>query len=478
MKVRSNQFIELSQIAVKDEALQTAVARATHIASTNRVKALAEVNQAHGETLRQQAAAIKRSVLNRLPELLEMAEANLTANGCTVMWAEDGAEACQLALEIAQKHHVKKVTKSKSMVTEEIGLNEVLLANGIETIETDLGEYIVQLNEDTPSHIIAPVIHMSKKSIGQLFEEKLKMPPTDDAAEMTQFVRAELREAFLSSDMGISGGNFIIAETGTLCLVTNEGNARMVTTVPPVHVALIGLEKLVATVEDYATLTQMIARSATGQKMAVYTHMINGPRRNSELDGPEHVYVIFVDNGRSRIYGSEYVEVLACLRCGACLNACPVYQVTGGHSYGWVYSGPIGAVVTPLLLGQEHASPLPFASTLCGSCKAACPVDIDLPRMLLDLRRDMVADGVGRGAWQLGMKAWAASMTTPTRFNLSGKAVSLFTNTFKPRRLPGALGGWTDHRVFPSFAKKSFRDQWRDREKKGKPMQEGDDQSG
>jgi L-lactate dehydrogenase complex protein LldF len=331
--------------------------------------------------------------LSILPELLEQAEENMQANGIKVLWAVDAEEANQHVLEIAREHHVQSVVKSKSMVTEETGLNHTLEAAEIKVLETDLGEYIVQLGEETPSHIVVPVVHKTKASIKKLLIEKAGMPPTDDTEEMAKFARETLRSRFLDADMGISGGNFIIAETGSLCLVSNEGNARLVTSIPRIHVALVGIEKVIRSVEDYATLTQVLPRSATGQIMTVYTHIINGPRLAGETDGPEHVYVILVDNGRSEIYTSDYCEALACIRCGACLNACPVYQITGGHAYGWVYPGPIGAVVTPLLKGLENASPLPYASSLCGICKEVCPVDIDIPRMLLDLRRDLVKMG-------------------------------------------------------------------------------------
>ena len=279
--------------------------------------------------MRQQAAAIKRDALNRLPELLKQAEETMQANGITVLWAVDAAEANRLVLDIAKRHNVRSAVKSKSMVTEEIGLNQSLESASIDVLETDLGEFIVQLGEETPSHIVVPVVHKTKESIRQLLIEEANMSPTDDTEEMANFARDYLRQPFLTADMGISGGNFIVAETGTICFVSNEGNIRLVTSLPRIHVALVGIEKVIATGEDYATLTQLLPRSATGQTMTVYTHMVNGPRRDNETDGPEHVYVIFVDNGRSQIYSSDYGEALACIRCGACLNVCPVYGKIG-----------------------------------------------------------------------------------------------------------------------------------------------------
>jgi len=465
MQVQANNFIPLSTIAVNDKPLQAAVAQATNTAYQKRLATMFADGKQHGEAMRQQAAAAKRRALQNLPDLLEQAETNMQSNGIQVQWAMDADEVNQLVLEIAQQHNVDSVVKSKSMVSEEIGLNHVLEENSIEVVETDLGEYILQLNDEPPSHIVTPVIHKDKESIRDLFIEKLNMPPTDDAQEMAQFARRHLREKFLSADMGISGGNFIIAETGTLCLVTNEGNARMVTTLPRVHVAIVGIEKIVETLEDYATLTQVLPRSATGQTMTVYTHMFNGPRRENDPDGPDHLYVILVDNGRSKVYASDYAEALTCIRCGACMNACPVYESTGGHAYGWVYPGPIGAVITPLLVGPENAKPLPHASSLCGSCKQVCPVDIDLPRMLLDLRHDQVVSGQAEQQWSVGLKLWAFGNRSPTRYRLGGKAASLLTNMLPIQNLPGPLGGWSKYRTFPRFARKSFRDLWQERQK-------------
>ena len=465
MQINANNFIPASEIAVADKEQQTAVVTGTGTAFNKRLAAMFATSKEHGEAMRQQAAAAKRRALNKLPELLEEAEANMQANGIKVLWAIDAAEANRYVLEIAQRHQVKSVAKSKSMATEEIGLNHALEEKQIEVIETDLGEYILQLNNEPPSHIVTPVIHKSKESICKIFEETIDMPYTDNASEMAQYAREKLRADFLRADMGISGGNFIIAETGTICLVTNEGNARMVTSLPPVHVAVVGIEKLVETVEDYATLTQVLPRSATGQNLTVYTHMINGPRRPHETDGPEDVYVILIDNGRSKIYATDYAEALACIRCGACLNACPVYQSTGGHAYGWVYPGPIGAVVTPLLVGPENAKPLPHASSLCGSCKQVCPVDIDIPRMLLDLRSDLVDQGHTEAQWTIGIKAWAWGNTSPTRFALGGKAASIGSRLLPIKNLPGPLSGWIRHRDFPEFAPKSFRELWKERQR-------------
>jgi L-lactate dehydrogenase complex protein LldF len=463
MQNQANNFIPAAQVAIRDADLQTAVAFGTQSGFTKRQAAMFSAGEAHGQALREQAAAIRRHALNHLPDLLEQAEANMQANGITVLWAADGDEANRHVLEIARRHAVRLAVKGKSMVTEEIGLNGALEEAGIDVLETDLGEYIVQLGDDAPSHIVVPIVHKTKKSIRDLLVQKAGMPPTDDTTEMARFAREFLREKFLRADLGISGGNFIVAESGGIGFVSNEGNIRLVTSLPRVHVALVGIEKVVPTVEDYATLTQVLPRSATGQTMTVYTHMVHGPRQADEPDGPEHVYVILVDNGRADIYTTPYAEALACIRCGACLNGCPVYRVTGGHAYGWVYPGPIGAVITPLLTGLENASPLPYASSLCGVCKEVCPVDIDIPRMLLDLRRDLVATGQGGAGWKAGLGLWAWGMKSSVLYGWGGRAASAARN-WVPNSLPGPLGGWTDHRTPPRFAAKSFRRMWQERE--------------
>jgi L-lactate dehydrogenase complex protein LldF len=465
MEIQAKNFIPAASIAIADPNIQAAVKLATDTAYGKRLGAMFSHSHAHGEALRQAAAHAKRHAIRHLPDLLEQAEANLKANGVTVYWADDSAEVRRLALEIAQRHQVKRVAKSKSMVSEEVALNEVFAEHGIEAVETDLGEWIIQLAGEFPSHIVMPVIHKTKDQIRDLFMQTVNMPPTDSAEEMTAFARQQLRQVFLQADMGISGGNFILAETGTICIVTNEGNGRMVTSLPNVHLAIVGIEKVVATMEDYALLTQVLPRSATGQQLTVYTHMVNGPRRADEPDGPEHVYVILVDNGRSKIYQQpKYNEVLTCIRCAACANACPVYRSTGGHAYGWVYSGPIGAVVTPLLNGLDQAKPLPHASSLCGSCKQVCPVDIDLPRMLLDLRYDLVEAGQSEFQWDVALKAWAVGNSSPVLYEMGGSAARLGQKVLPLERLPGPLAGWTKYRDFPPFAPKSFRQLWKERQ--------------
>ena len=462
LEVQSNNFVALADIALHNEELQHAVGSGTRGGYHKRAETMFAHSNEHGEFMRQMAAEAKRRALRELPDLLEKAELNLQKNGFKVEWAEDAAQANQLVLDISRRHMVQTVTKSKSMLSEELGVNHVMEAAGLRVVETDLGEYIIQLNHETPSHIVAPVMHMTKAEIRDIFVRELDMTPTDDAEEMVAFARKMLRNDFLNADMGISGGNFLIAETGSIGLVMNEGNGRMCTSMPRVHVALVGIEKLVDTVEDYAMLTQVLPSSSTGQKLTVYTNILNGPARAEEDDGPEHAYVILVDNGRSDIYATQYAEALACIRCGACQNACPVYRSTGGHAYGWVYGGPIGAVLTPLFVGLENATPLPHASSLCGSCKQVCPVDIDLPRMLLDLRWDLVRQGESKAGWDMAMKMWAIGMTSPKRFALGGVAARAGQHIMGDF-LPGVLGNWTKHRDFPEFASKPFRQLWKER---------------
>ena len=458
----SNNFIALADIALQNEDLQHAIGDGTRTAYYRRLDTMFAHSDEHGEYMRGMAAEAKRRALRRLPELLEKSERNLRQNGFQVEWAEDADQANQLVLDIARRHQARTVAKSKSMLSEELGTNHALEAAGLRVVETDLGEYIIQLNDETPSHIVGPAMHKTKAEIRDIFVRELGMEPTDDAEAMVAYARKMLRDEFLSADLGISGANFLIAETGSIGLVMNEGNGRMCTSLPRVHIALVGIEKVVDTVEDYAMLTQVLPSSSTGQKLTVYTNIINGPRRAEETDGPEHVYVILVDNGRSDIYATDYAEALACIRCGACQNACPVYRSTGGHAYGWVYGGPIGAVLTPLMVGLENAAPLPHASSLCGSCKQVCPVDIDLPRMLLDLRWELVQRGESKTGWDLAMKMWAVGMTSPARFALGGRAARA-GQYLMGDYLPGVLGNWTKHRDFPDFAPKSFRQLWRER---------------
>ena len=464
MEQEANLFLENAASALHDADLQTALDRGTGNANGRRVIAMGELNDA--AALRQQARAAKLRALHDLPELLEQLEANLTRRGAHVLWAQDAAEARAHVIDICRKHDVKRAVKSKSMVTEEIYLLPALKEAGIEMVETDLGEYIVQIDESHPSHIVMPIMHMTKERVRGIMMDKIAMPYTEDASEMTAYARRMLREKYLQADLGMSGGNFLIAETGTVVVICNEGNARLSTGVPPVHVAVVGIEKIVPTWEDFATLVQLLPRSATGQRMTVYVNCFSGPAPDAEADGPQEFYLILLDNGRTNIYASDYAEALACIRCGACLNACPVYQNVGGLTYGSVYSGPIGAIVTPLLKGKENAAPLPFASSLCGACKSACPVDINIPDMLLMLRRDL--QHVQEPEIRAGMKGYGFAFSHPLLYQAGGKAASLASRALASaagsdhiEHLPPPLDGWTQQRDFPTFARESFHDWWR-----------------
>jgi L-lactate dehydrogenase complex protein LldF len=469
MELDSNRFVEAAAVALHDQDLQTALTRGTGNANGRRAIAMGELPDAYA--LRQQGRGAKLRALHDLPDLLEQLEVKLTARGGHVLWANDAAEARQHVLDICRTHDVKRAVKSKSMVTEEIELLPALTQAGIDMVETDLGEYIVQIDESHPSHIVMPVMHMTKERIRDIMIDKIDMPYTDEASEMTAYARKVLREKYLQADLGMSGGNFLIAETGTVVVVCNEGNARLSTGVPPVHVAVVGIEKVVPTWEDFATLVQLLPRSATGQRMTVYVNCFHGPAAAHEADGPEHFYLILLDNGRTNIYASEYTEALACIRCGACLNACPIYQNVGGLTYGSVYSGPIGAIVTPLLKGKENAAPLPFASSLCGACKSACPVDINIPDMLLMLRRDL--QHTQEAQYQVGMKGYGFAFSHPLLYQVGGKLASMasqaaarVTGGDKIDALPPPFDGWTDTRDFPPFAQQSFREWWAGRKQK------------
>ncbi|MBZ9567135.1 LutB/LldF family L-lactate oxidation iron-sulfur protein [Modicisalibacter tunisiensis] len=409
------------------------------------------------ETLRELGANIRLRALSRLPDLLEQLEANCQANGIRVHWASDGDEACRIVREICQAREAKSVIKGKSMVSEEMHLNAHLEEAGIEALESDLGEYLVQLNEQTPSHIIMPAIHLNTDEISDILHDKTGTERTRDVDAMTAAARAQLRERFMAADVGISGVNFAVAETGTLCLVENEGNGRMTTTVPPVHIAVTGIEKVVERLRDVPPLYALLTRSATGQPVTTYFNMISGPRRADEHDGPEEVHLVLVDNGRSAIYqDDELLDTLRCIRCGACMNHCPVYTRVGGHTYGTTYPGPIGKILMPHLMGLEATRDLPSASSLCGACGEVCPVKIPIPDLLVRLRKESVGEGRGNvpGAGVkrnrkevFAWKSWQWLATHPGAWRagtgMAGKLRGLAPSTLRP---------WTDYRTVPKPA--------------------------
>ncbi len=456
--------------ALTDPALRTALDRATEHLAARRVRAMREIDEPR---LRDAVRSVREYAVANLPQLLEELERNLIANGCQVHWARDAAEARETVLALAHRQQVRRVVKSKSMVSEEIGLNEALAEAGIRVVETDLGEFIVQLADEPPSHILAPVIHKRIEDISALFEQKLGTRPTDDPAELCATARQTLRNEFLDAEMGVSGCNFAIAETGTICLVTNEGNGRMVSSLSPIYVAIAGIEKVVRSPEDALLLWQAASRSATGQAVSVYMTMSSGPRRPGQADGPEEMHVILLDNGRTRILERGYEEALLCIRCGACLNACPVYREIGGHAYGDTpYNGPIGAVITPLLADDpKRARELPFASSLCGACREVCPAKIDLPKLLLDLRSELVRGGSSPRMESAALRAYAAATGHDRVYGWAIRAFRLFARILARggesiARLPPPFNIWTRDRDFPKPAPRSFREIWRHREER------------
>ncbi|MEA1902674.1 MAG: LutB/LldF family L-lactate oxidation iron-sulfur protein [Actinomycetota bacterium] len=417
------------------------------------------------DELRNRARAIRLHALTHLDRLLGHFADQVVAGGGHIHFAADADEANQIVARILDGANAKLVVKAKSMVTEEIELNHHLEGEGIEVVESDLGEFIAQLAEDTPSHIIAPVLHMTRQDVGEIFQEKLGVEYTDDPTELNQIAREHLREIFLKADAGISGVNFAIADSGSVVLVTNEGNGRLTTTAPRVHVAVMGMERIVSRWEDAAVILEVLARSATGQRLSVYTNVVTGPRREGDHDGPEELHVVVLDNGRSDILGGPTAEILACIRCGACLNACPVFRTVGGHAYGTVYSGPIGSVVTPGLHGMEPWWELPYASTLCGACEEVCPIRIQIPSMLLQLRSQAAAEGRLPGWLNKGMERYASAATDPVRWHRAKKLAAWLSMPIARRgwitRMPGPGRGWTDHRDLPRPSTESFADWWR-----------------
>ncbi|OHB76333.1 MAG: iron-sulfur cluster-binding protein [Planctomycetes bacterium RBG_16_59_8] len=370
---------------LEDGLLRKNLRKATGHSIALRNKVVEEIPE--WEELRESARRIKEDVIHHLPDYLRRTEERLRANGVKVLYAEDAAAACRQVLAIARDKGAKLAVKSKSMATEEIGLAHAMEAEGIRAVETDLGEYIVQIAGEMPSHITAPAIHKSREQIGRLFQEKLGVPYTPDPEELTAIARKTLRQEFLKADLGITGANFLIAETGTLVIIENEGNIGLTTTVPKTHIAVVGIEKIIPKMADLPLFLKILPRSATGQRFTSYVSIINSPRKAGESAGPDELFVIFLDNGRSRIRRDPNLrEMLSCIKCGACLNTCPVYQNIGGHAYGGVYPGPIGSLLTPGLQGFQKSGNLPFLSTLCGSCSDVCPVKIDIHRLLLYLR--------------------------------------------------------------------------------------------
>ncbi len=470
--------------AVSDELLQKFVNAATYLKDQNRKRILVGSFGERYDAMRDLAGRIKQHTLDHLDHYLEQFIDAATAAGTKVHLAADSAQANAICVAIAQRHKARLCVKSKSMVTEETHLLPELQAIGCETVETDLGEFILQIDDDAPSHIVTPMIHKDRTAVARAFTRVLGAPYTEDPGELTQIARRHLREKYRRADLGISGGNFLVASTGSVVICTNEGNGRLCTSAPRVHVAFVGIEKLIPGPEHLSVMLKMLARSSTAQPLTVYTHIMTGPRKlaRGEHDGPEEMHVILVDNGRTEVLREETREMLRCIRCGACLNACPVYRKIGGHSYGAVYSGPIGAILTPMLRGLENYPDLPNASSLCGACYEACPVKINIPKYLTLLRRDLVRGNIVKWSERMFYRLWAASLKNPLSYRFGGwmqkkmfRDKARLNNTLAAGGDPyaargwvdeisGPFRGWTDVRDMPSPPARSFRHWWNRRD--------------
>ncbi len=419
-----------------------------------------------GDVLRDRARAIKEATLQRLDEHLGRLADRVEERGGHVHWAATADEAREIILRLCRDRGVRMAVKSKSMATEEIELNEALEGAGVTPVETDLGEYIIQLAHEKPSHIIAPAIHKTKGQVAALISEVARARLDADAEVLTAAARGLLREKFLEADLGITGANFAVAETGTVVLVTNEGNGRMVTSLPRVHVALMGIDKVIPSLSDLVVFLAILARSATGQKLSVYTTLVRGPRAAGELDGPDEFHLVLMDNGRSRQIAGPLREALYCLRCGACLNVCPVYRQIGGHAYGHTYPGPIGILLTAMLRGTHAVRDLAHASSLCGACKDVCPVRIDIPRMLVELREQVDREGAAPRGERMAFRVGGLLLRSPAAWRALARAGRWVQRPFVERgrlkRLPLVLGRWTASRDLPPVAARTFRERWKE----------------
>jgi L-lactate dehydrogenase complex protein LldF len=445
-----------------DPRLQTALYTATGRLMSHRKAVVSTDALPEYQELRTLANAIKKHTINHLDLYLEEFERNVIAHGGYVHWCRDAVEVADVVLGIAKRRDAKLIVKSKSMTTEEIDLNERLEHHGLESVETDLGEYIIQLMHQRPYHIVAPALHLTRQDVADVFEEKLGVPNDIVIENQCLTARGVLRERFLAADIGISGANFLIADSGAVTIVENEGNARLSTSAPKVHIAIAGIEKLIPRAQDLAVFLKLLARSATGQPLSVYTSFLSGPRREGEADGPEEFHVVLLDGGRTKLLEDEVKrQSLYCIRCGACLNHCPVYRKIGGHSFPWVYSGPIGAIITPQFHGIDSEPGLPFASSLCGACAEVCPVKIDIPKILLELRaevRESQAAHADNQVERAAFRALAYVASRPklwTRLLKIGKKMPIFK--------VGPVGQWLSQRELPPIPEKSFREMWAER---------------
>ncbi|MGN6550816.1 MAG: LutB/LldF family L-lactate oxidation iron-sulfur protein [Pararhizobium sp.] len=470
MELTANQFKSHAVRALADEQLQRAlrnVERGFIDKRQHAVDALPEFDR-----LRDNARDIKNHTLNHLDLYLEAYEKKVTEAGGHVHWAETAEDARKAILEICRKAKAKTVTKGKSMITEEIGLNDYLAANGVTAVETDLGEYIIQLRGEHPSHIIAPAVHLNKDQVESDFRRAhTHLEEARDLSEPVSLLaeaRAVLRQKYFEADVGITGANFLVAETGSSVIVTNEGNGDLTQTLGKVHIVVASIEKIVPTLEDTAQILRVLARSATGQDMSVYTTFSTGPRRPGDPDGPEEYHVVLLDNGRSSMLGTEYQEMLRCIRCGACMNHCPVYHAVGGHAYGSVYPGPMGAVLTPSLNGIEKAGQLPNASTFCGRCEAVCPMRIPLPKMMRHWREREFERHLSPASQRYGLGFWAFFAKRPKLYraavSFAMPLLSHFGGSSRAIKSLPLAGGWTKYRDMPAPEGRTFLQAWSERD--------------
>jgi L-lactate dehydrogenase complex protein LldF len=409
---------------------------------------------------RKKAKNEKWAAIEKLDVMLETFEKNISARGAKVIWAETAEEALKEIGEICKAKNCKTLVKSKSMVTEEIHLNKFLATQNIESVETDLGEYIQQLDDEPPYHIVTPAMHKSKEDVAKLFTEKLNAPENLSPQQLTQFAREKLRKKYVEAEVGVTGANFLIADTGSISVTENEGNARLSSAFPKTHIVVTGIEKIIPSINDLALFLPLLATFGTGQKLTVYNTIISGPKQKNEMDGPEEMYVILLDNGRTNLLANPVTrEALYCIRCGACLNACPVYKNIGGHSYDTTYSGPIGSVITPHLKNMKAYKHLSYASSLCGNCTEVCPVRINLHELLLENRRESVVEGDASVAERVSWKLWKQASLSRSMMNMSN-------GNMKNKVVNSMFKGWTKHRADLHFSERTFNQMWKDLKKK------------
>jgi L-lactate dehydrogenase complex protein LldF len=469
-------FDEKIHTTLADGKLQLAIYTATGRLIEKRRKAITPEGCPDYQELRTHANAVKRHTIEHLDYYLEEFARNVESHGGKVAFCKDAEEVADFVLRLAKERGATLIVKSKSMTTEEVDLNERLEHHHLESVETDLGEYIIQLAHERPYHIVAPALHKTREQVADLLTDRLGVPRETVIEKQTMIARAVLREKFLSADIGISGANFLVADSGAVVLVENEGNARLTTSAPKIHIAVAGIEKMIPRAQDLGVFLKLLGRSATGQPLTVYTSFLSGPRRGDEIDGPDEFYVVLLDNGRTKVLADrEKRESLYCIRCGACLNHCPVYRKIGGHSFPWVYSGPIGAILTPQFLGVNHEPGLPFASSLCGACAEVCPVKIDIPKILLELRSEVKEAEQRQGANRLeriAFRIWAWVMRHPRVYELAGMAAASLAPTrddggwvrsVTSAIRPAPLRAWLSQRDLPPSPPKSFRQMWRER---------------